>query len=154
MAVFYKIFESLKVRLQVGFPRSYGCAEKHKDKVKFVIAGATAAGTNFTLLILLHGVLEFDVVASAVAAFIVSFFVSFFLQKFWTFRDNRRDVIYRQMFFYVLVALVGIAATAAGIRVLVVELGVFYVLAQAMIGVCLAVGNFLVYKTIIFRERK
>lgn len=148
------IYQKFKTGFLHLFPRLYGLAEKYKDKIKFVISGVTATAADFVLLIILHGFMEINVVVSSVIAFAAAFFVSFYLQKFWTFRNNDKKAIGRQMLMYLAVALTGLSITAGGMFFLVIKLGVWYILAQAMVGVSLAIGNFLVYKMFIFKKKR
>ena len=57
------------------------------------------------------------------------------------------------MLMYLAVAIFGLLVTAGGMFVLVVKLGTWYILAQALVSASLAVGNFLVYKLIIFKQK-
>jgi len=147
------IYQKFKITLQHLFPRPYDWAEKYKDKVKFIVSGLTATAVDFILLYILHGLFHIQVVISSVIAFAAAFFVSFYLQKFWTFRNNDKKAIYRQMLMYLAVAIFGLLVTAGGMFVLVVKLGTWYILAQALVSASLAIGNFLVYKLIIFKQK-
>ncbi len=126
---------------------------KHKIYVKYIIAGGTAAVTDFGLLFFLTDILHIWYIASATLAFIIAFFVSFFLQKFWTFRDNSRNRIYKQMSMYLAVGVANTAVNAGGMYVLVDYFGLWYILAQAVMSVLLAVGSFVIYRFVIFETR-
>lgn len=126
---------------------------KYKIYVKYVLAGGTAAATNLVALFALHGVLKLAIVPAASLAFCAAFFVSFCLQKFWTFRDPSRRVL-KQMTKYLAVGLFNLVLNAAAMYVLVELLGVWYLLAQIMVGVVIAVESFLIYRTFIFKKGK
>jgi putative flippase GtrA len=116
------------------------------------MAGGAAAGTNLLLLYIFHGIFGLWIVLSTSLAFAVAFFVSFFLQKFWTFRDNEREQIVRQMSLYLAVGLTNLAINAVAMYLLVEILQVWYMLAQVVVGALIASESFLIYKLLIFRK--
>jgi putative flippase GtrA len=125
---------------------------KHKLYVKYVIAGGTAAMSDFILLFIFTDILHVWYIISATLAFIVAFFVSFFLQKFWTFRDNSRDKMYKQMAMYLAVGATNTCLNAGGMYVLVDKFGVWYIFAQAVMAIGLALGSFVIYRFVIFKK--
>jgi putative flippase GtrA len=124
---------------------------QHKLYVKYVIAGGTAAMTDFALLFILTDFFHVWYIVSATLAFIVAFFVSFFLQKFWTFRDNSRDKMYKQMAMYLGVGATNTCLKAGGMYVLVDYFYLWYILAQAVMAIVLALGSFVIYRFVIFK---
>ena len=126
---------------------------KYKIYVKYVLAGGTAAATNLVALFALHGVLKLAIVPAASLAFCAAFFVSFCLQKFWTFRDPSRRVL-KQIFLYLVVGLFNLTLNAAAMYILVERLRIWYLLAQVLVGLVIAVESFLVYRALIFKKEK
>jgi len=127
---------------------------KNRMIVKFALSGITAAVADFSLLFLLHGVLSIDIIIAASLGFLAAFFISFYLQKFWTFRDESRKRTKRQVVIYFSVGLLNLSINAFSVQYLVEEMGVWYIMAQAIIGSILSIGNYIVYKFIIFKKRK
>ncbi len=125
--------------------------EKHKIYVKYIIAGLCATVVDFGLLFLLHGVWKVNVVVAASIAFASAVVISFTLQKFWTFRDASRKHIYLQFIFYFSMGVVNTSLNAYAMHVLVNALGVYYMLAQAMTGIVLALSSFTISRYFIFR---
>jgi glycosyltransferase involved in cell wall biosynthesis/putative flippase GtrA len=124
---------------------------KYKTIVKFAFSGAAATVIHFLLLFVLTDVFQVWYIISTIVGYIGGFFVSFTLQKFWTFRDRSRRWR-QQVFLYFLVSLTGLGANVAMMYVLVDNLRVWYLLAQ-LITVCfIAIGNFIVYRLIIFKK--
>ena len=121
---------------------------------KYVVSGLSAASVQFFFLFIFHGLLKLWIALSASIAFVFAFFVSFYLQKFWTFRDHDRNKIWRQMSLYLIVGLCNLAINAIGMHILVDRLGVWYMLAQVMLGGMIAIEGFLVYKKIIFKKKR
>lgn len=127
--------------------------QKYKIYIKYVIAGGTAATVNLTLLFILTDLIGIYYIISATLAFIAAFFVSFSLQKLWTFRDKSRDQIGKQMSIYLVVGVTGLGINAVGMYTLVEKVGLYYILAQIVMGMIIAVGNFLIYRFIIFKKQ-
>ncbi|MDP3900201.1 MAG: glycosyltransferase [bacterium] len=137
---------------QEKFPYFYGFVDRNKIYLKYLIAGGTAAATDLGLLFIFTELLGFFYLVSAVLAFCIAFFVSFYLQKFWTFRDPNRDQMPRQMAVYLTVALVNLGLNTLGMYVLVGWLGIWYLLAQVIIGSALALESFIIYNFVIFNK--
>jgi len=128
--------------------------EKRKKLVKFIIAGGLSAFVNFAVLYFLTDIINVWYLASSVVAFILSFFVSFFLQKFWTFEDGSKDIIYRQLSIYLLIALLGLLFNTLFMYLLVDRLKLWYMLAQFFISGFIAICNFIAYKTFVFKKKE
>ncbi|MFH1522952.1 MAG: glycosyltransferase [Patescibacteria group bacterium] len=125
-----------------------------KTYIKFVISGGTAGTADLILLYVLTDIVGLWYLISATIAFVVAFLISFFLQKFWTFRDNRRTIIYKQLSLYLVVGLTNLSINGAAMYLLVDKFGIWYMLAQVISSGFLAFINFLVYKFIIFKKCK
>jgi glycosyltransferase involved in cell wall biosynthesis/putative flippase GtrA len=126
-------------------------AQKYKQYIKFVISGGTATLAHFTIL---YSLTELGLwyIFSASIGFIAAFLTSFFMQKFWTFRDNSRDRMASQMSIFFLVVLVGMLINASGMYYLVEYHDVYYLLAQVIVAAFIAVGNFFMYRFVIFKR--
>lgn len=122
-------------------------------QIKYFFAGVSATLLNLILLALFHSVLNWSLVLSTSLAFILSFLLSFALQKFWTFRNKKYRNIPRQLVLYLLNALLGLSLNVYLIQLLVNSWGIWYLLAQVIISLFLALLNFLVYNFIIFRRK-
>lgn len=123
---------------------------KHKQILKYLIAGSCGTFVNLALLYFFTDILLIWYLLSAVLAFILSFFVSFFLQKFWTFSDRDKQKIYRQMAAFLSVALANLVLNTLLMYLLVDSLEIWYMLAQFIISAFIAVESYLVYKFLIF----
>lgn len=149
-----KIYRYLKQQFQALMPRVYRILDKRKTIVKYIISGGTAAVTDLALLYILTGLLGIYYLLSAGIAFIIAFFVSFFLQKFWTFRDNNREKMYKQMSLYFIVGVTNLGINIGGMYVLVDKFNIMYILAQIIMGALIAIFSFLIYRFVIFKKRK
>lgn len=123
---------------------------KYKQIIKYLIAGGAATLVDLSLLYFLTDILGIWYLISAVLAFGGAFFVSFFLQKFWTFRDSDKEIIYRQMRLYLAVALANFIINTALMYILVDGFKIWYMLAQFMVSSLIAFESYLVYKFFVF----
>lgn len=140
--------------LMLNYPRLYNLCSRRKSMIKFFIAGGLAGATDLVFLFIFHGLLSWGIVISTSTAFILSFVVSFTLQKFWTFRNHRRDRMFGQFCLYLANAFIGLNLNAFFMHLLVNTYHVWYILAQIIVNLAIGAWNFLVYKFIIFRERQ
>lgn len=136
------------------YPRLYHTCERRKAVIKFVFAGSTAGILDLALLYVFHGLFGWGLIFSTSAAFIVAFLLSFTLQKFWTFRNYRRDRMVHQLFIYILNSFIGLNLNGLFMHLLVNKFGVWYLLAQVIVSLTIGVWNFIVYKFIVFRTNK
>jgi len=123
---------------------------KRKTIVKFIISGGIATLADLILLFILTDFFRIWYLFSAILAFIGSFFVSFYLQKFFTFRDAGRERIYRQMGQYLFVGLMNLGLNTLGMYLAVEIFGIWYLLAQIIVTIIIAIFSFIIYKTYIF----
>jgi len=128
--------------------------KKRKKIIRFIIAGGTAAIVNFSLLYFFTDILGFWYLLSSVLSFAISLFANFCLQKFWTFGDNDKgkNILYKQLTIYVLLALFNLMANTVLMYILVDIFGLWYMLAQFFIAALIATWNFLVYKFFVFNQ--
>jgi putative flippase GtrA len=127
---------------------------KYKIYVKFVLAGGTAAGTNLALLFFFTDILGIYYLISTTLSFIIAYFVSFYLQKYWTFRDNSRDKMAKQMSLYFIVGATNLGINDTGMYLLVDKAHLHHLIAQVVMGGIIAISSFLIYKFFIFKEQE
>lgn len=148
------LYIKVKYKLNASDNIFVDLAFKYKKLIKYLISGGTAAFTDLFLLWLLHGRLHFEVISSATLAFLLAFFVSFFMQKFWTFSDDEKEGMYKQMSSYLGVAIINLGINALGMHVLVKNLGVMYILSQIIMSGLIAMSSFFIYNMFIFNRNK
>lgn len=117
---------------------------------KYVVSGGSSACANLGTLYLLTEYAHVHYLQSAVLAFIIAFFISFLLQKFWTFKDMRKEVIHQQMIWYLGLSLINLLINTLLIYSLVEYVHLWYLAAAVVSGALLAVSNFFIYKHVIF----
>lgn len=121
--------------------------------VRYAISGGMATVTNILFLFIFTDLIGIWYVLSAVLSYLVSFVVSFSMQKYWTFRESSSDQIASQAIFYVVITTINLGLNAGCIYLLVHYFGVYYLLAQLIISLIIAIESFFVYR-FIFRLRE
>jgi len=127
---------------------------KFKVIIKFLISGGTATAVDLGFLYIFTDIYKIHYLVSAVLAFVIAFCVSFYLQKFWTFRDDSREKLYAQLSQYIAVTLTNLVVNTYGMFFLVEKWGIKYLLAQIIMSGFIAIFSFIIYRFIIFREKK
>ncbi|MCK5415834.1 GtrA family protein [Candidatus Parcubacteria bacterium] len=124
---------------------------QNKIFIKFGISGSTAATVDFSLLYLLHGIYGINLRVSASLAFVVAFFVSFYMQKLWTFKGDCDRKTHKQLLIFFGVGIFNTTINACVVPYLANH-GIHYLIAQAISGLTLSVGSFIMYKYVIFKK--
>lgn len=126
---------------------------KFKVIIKFLISGCTATAVDLGFLYFFTDIMKIYYLVSAVIAFILAFFVSFGMQKFWTFRDNSRDKINRQLSQYLTVTLFNLLLNMFGLYIMVEKFNIMYLVAQFFMGGFIAIISFITYRFVIFTTK-
>lgn len=129
--------------------------ENHPKKMKamrYIISGGMATITNVLFLFIFTDLLGFWYVLSAVGSYLISFIVSFIMQKYWTFGDNSSDRIGSQAVLYIIVTTTNLGLNTLGIFLLVHYGHVYYLLAQLMVSLLIAIESFFIYRY-LFRTK-
>lgn len=113
--------------------------------VRFIITGAVAALVNLSVLYSLTAYGRVWYLYSAVFSFIAAFVVSFLLSKFWTFGNRTRVGTERQLTLHLLVAVVNLALNTMLVFLLVERLGLWYMLAQVIAALLIALESYFAY---------
>jgi len=119
---------------------------------RYIISGGTAACIDIFILYFLTSYLKVHYLLAAIFAFMVAFFVSFILQKFWTFKNNSKKNIHRQLTFYLIVSVTNLFLNTFLMYVFVDIIHAWYILAQIFSGGIIAMESFILYQYLIFRE--
>jgi len=151
MSFINNLYFKLKAAFAAHLPKLFVIINKHKAIMKFVFAGGSAAMVNLLFLYIFHGLLAWGLILSTSLAFIFAFLVSFTLQKFWTFRNYNKEKIPLQIALYLANSFIGLNLNGLLMYLLVNKLGIWYMLAQVLVSLGIAVYNFFVYKFIIFQ---
>jgi len=123
-----------------------------KQISRYVISGSMAAVVSLSILYTLTEFFYIWYLISASVAFIGAFGVSFTLQKFWTFKNHKRDAMRKQLSFYLIVVLINLSINTLFVYLLVENADLWYISAQIVSGAVIAVESFFVYKFLIFKR--
>lgn len=126
-------------------------AHDWRTLVRFGVTGALATTVTLATLFLLADVLRVWYIWASTAAFLLGFGVSFTLQKFWTFKNSRTDVLGVQAIMYLFILLLNLAVNAALMYILVEWAHLPHVVAQALAAVLIAGESFYAYRFLLFR---
>jgi len=130
--------------------------QNHPTKVKivrYVISGGTAAFVDLSLLYVFTDIFGIWYILSSIVAFLIAFIVSFTLQKFWTFKDNSRENISSQVIIYLVVTSLNLGLNTLGIYAFVHYLTFYYLAAQIIVSLFIAVESYFVYH-LVFKNGK
>lgn len=122
--------------------------------VRFIFSGALGAGTNLLLLYVLTDLAHWWYLYAGVASFVVSFLVSFVAQKFWTFRDQRRAELSGQALYYLTISLFNLVLNSLILYLLVDHFHLYYLLAQVVASLVLAVSSYFLYRELVFHPEQ
>ena len=122
--------------------------------MRFLLAGGVGVATNLSVLFVLTEYAGLYYLVSVAAAFWCSFVVSFVLQKFWTFQDVSTTQVRRQALLYISVAAVNFCINVALMYVFVDKFHLWYVAAQALASLLIAILSFFIYRYTIFAQVK
>jgi len=126
---------------------------QYKKIIKFLIAGSTAAGTTFFFVYFFTEIVGLWYLISSVFAFFFGIIVSFTLQKFWTFKGEQAKQTRHQLILFILFAAFGMAINATGMYLLVDKAHLWYMIAQFITAAGIAVMNYFVYQSVIFKHK-
>lgn len=115
---------------------------------RFVITGALAAFVNLAILYSATVYGHIWYLYSAMLGFTIAFVVSFLLSKFWTFENRARVGTERQLILHLLVALVNLGINTALVYLFVEEFGLWYMFAQAVAAILIAIESYFAYRWI------
>lgn len=122
--------------------------------VRYVISGGTAAVVDLALLYFFHTVCGVHYLFAAILAYAGAFCVSFTLQKFWTFRNNSREDMHRQLVLYLGLQLLGLSLNTLFMYIFVDLFHIQVILAQIFAGAIVAFFTFFISRHFIFKSEK
>jgi putative flippase GtrA len=120
---------------------------------RYLISGGLAAITHIAFLYFFTEFFKLWYVFSSSIAFMIAFAVSFSLQKFWTFVDKDISRLKTQFVSYLIIAVINFCLNAVLIYALVDKIGLFYLVAQIIVGLAIAISSFVIYRFIIFKTK-
>lgn len=130
----------LKSLRKIFFARSF----------RYLVAGGLTFLTDYGLFLLLHYIFGFPVVYANTTSFIFSVIVNFSLNKTWVFDGKHKQKVTWQFSIYFILALINLALTNIFIYLLV-NAGVWAFVAKLILVAAVAVWNYIIYRSVIFK---
>jgi len=127
--------------------------ERALELVRFFVSGITATAVNLILLYVLTEFAGIWYLISLAVSFLVAFGVSFFLQKFWTFANRGRERMHAEATWFFVVQVGGLSFNMLALYALVEVFGLWYMAAQFLISIVIAITNFYIFKFLIFKMK-
>ncbi len=123
---------------------------RHAVVARYFMSGGSAFATNIILLYILTEYFKIYYLVSAVLSFMIAFVVSFLMMKHWTFQDGSTEKVNQQLVVYFGLAVLNLFLNSLLVYFFVEKVGVWYVTAQVVASLIIAVWNFFIYKYLIF----
>jgi putative flippase GtrA len=117
---------------------------------RFLISGTLATAIDIGLLYAGTEFLHVHYLVAASLALVVAYTISFFLQKLWAFGDRDTAGTMTQAASYAVFVLCSITMNALLLWFFVHELFLWYIAAQIVVSVLIALVSYVVYKTLLF----
>lgn len=136
------------VKFKCNYVSKYLFFVFHHQIVRFLVSGGSAAFVQVVGLYFFHSVFGLEYLGASGIAFICAVSVNFVFQKLWTFDDDTRQDVYRQGIFFLLINCVNLILNTAIIYILVNMCDVFYIFAQIITSIIIAVFSFFSYRMI------
>ena len=134
-------------------PFIYNNAFRHRQIIKYLIAGGTSTSADILIYSLLIYFANLWYVASSVISFTIAFWISFGLQKFWTFRDKNTKKIMKQTYLYFFVAIVNLGISTLLIYIFVDYIHIHKFISKIISNAMIAVESFFIYRYFIFVKK-
>ena len=148
--------EGKKIKIRHGFICILAMLEvragRYAKFCKYVVVGGIAFLINVSALFLLTEYAGLYYVVSSALAFLAAFAANFLLQRIWTFSNRSRTHLRRHALqFFALQVISNLLLNAALLYLLVEYLHLWYILAQILVSLSMAVITFFVSQRFIFR---
>jgi dolichol-phosphate mannosyltransferase len=135
------------IMLRIGMHHS-PLAKEMGRIARFLIAGSVNVLTNLLVLYVLTEYVHLWYLASSIISFGVSYLVSFSLQKFWTFKSSNPHALWYQLPLHLSLALGNLLLNTFLLYMLVEVAHVWYLLAQILVALIIAVDSFIISRKI------
>ncbi len=146
-----RYYQHLKSFFKRSFPRVAALVQPRKTPIKFMIAGIGAGTIHLVVLYLLVEWAHLYYLVSTTLALVLAWSVSFVFQKYWTFRDVSEKGLAQQTVLYFLMQGGGLVVNTFLMYLLVEWAQVWYLVAQIVTSLAIALVTFIINKRYIFQ---
>ena len=124
-----------------------------RQAIKYGCVGVVVVAINMSILYSLTEFLHVYYIASALLAFCVAFIASFFLQKRVTFNDTSAEHAASKVVRYLSLQIANVGTNTFLLFIFVEYLKIWYILAELVIALGLAVVTFIISRRFIFNRQ-
>jgi putative flippase GtrA len=121
--------------------------------VRYLIAGGTAAASHLAIFFVLVQFGHLYYLHASIVGFVMAIVVSFAMQKFWTFRDTPLHDVHMQFSRYAAVVFTNLLLNTMLVYLFVEKIGMWYLPAQIIATIIIAITGYFGYRHFVFRER-
>ncbi len=150
--VYQKIKQKVIEYVYQYTPGIYRQVISRKVGIKYIISGGIAAVVQLSLLYILTEVFGWWYIYSVSIAYGIAMMVAFLLHKFWTFRDNRLNYLAPQFVVFGIISTINFFINPLLVGGLVEWLHIWYIIAQIIVMILLAIESFFLNKSLTFRR--
>ena len=118
--------------------------------VRYIISGGCSAFTSIGFLFVFVHFFGIHYLVASIIAFVLGFSVSFTMQKFWTFNNRETSRTHIQLAQYLAITLGNLALNTLLVYIGVAILGLWYLLAQIIASILIALYSYFVYQKFVF----
>ena len=118
--------------------------------LRYSVVGASGTAIDFCVLILLVEALGIPPLPASIPAFLLAVINNYLLNRYWTYR-NKESALIKQMAKFLAVSLVGLLINSS-LMYLLLEIGLWYVLAKILIIGVVIIWNFSANSMWTFRK--
>ena len=130
----------------------YFLSKNPKQLLKYILVGLLGTGLDFLLLYSLVKYLHLFYLLAAFISIAIVLWISFGLNKYWTFKDERKKY-FPQFFKFVLAHALGNGINLTILFFLVQVFGLWYIFAKICATAVSAIFNFFITKELVFNQR-
>lgn len=133
-------------------PIIYDNVFKHRQIIKYLIAGGTSTFIDLLIYYVLTYFAGLWYVASSISSFVIAFWISFGLQKFWTFRNKSVENMAKQTYLYFFTAIINLGISTLLIYLFVDYVHIHKLISKIFASATVAGESFFVYRYFIFAK--
>lgn len=126
--------------------------QKYSQIIRYIIAGCVATGSNLVILFISVQYFQLWYLTGAIISFSLAVVISYLLQKFFVFKNYRKDNISTQFFRFFIYNIVMLGFNTLLMYFFVDIIHIWYLLSQALTAIIIAFMNYIYFNKIVFKK--
>lgn len=126
--------------------------QKYSQIIRYIIAGCVATGSNLVILFISVQYFQLWYLTGAIISFSLAVVISYLLQKFFVFKNYRKDNISTQFFRFFIYNIVMLGFNTLLMYSFVDIIHIWYLLSQALTAIIIAFMNYIYFNKIVFKK--